>query len=328
VRVVIDGLAIRGTSIGVVVEHLLDAWVQLAADDELHVVVSPDAGLAIPTTTVNRLPCPRVVIAHDLRHELRPEQFAVKARLLRRVSHGIGFRQADAIVTVSNRTRNDLIASRPWLADRIVRAAQLGGDHVDAWPDPVPGPPYAITFGQWANKNVGLVVDAWKMMYAAGDVMNLTVVGLDEQSRQALQAEIATSGLSDVVSLLPWLSDSEFRARFVSASVVVFPSDFEGFGLPAVEAMRLGIPLVITPDPALLEVTGGNATVIDGVGPDAVAAAVRAALAASPERLARAQAHAARFTWSRTAELVRATLTESIDRRNHDVLVTSAQHPT
>ncbi len=267
---------------------------------------------AIPATTLNRLPCPRVVIAHDLRHELRPEQFSTKARLVRRVSHGLGFQQADAIVTVSERTRDDLIASRPWLAARIVRPAQLGGDHVDMWPAPVPGPPYAITFGQWGNKNVDLAVDAWKLLQARGDALPLVVVGLAESARQNLRTKAEAGGLSKIITLLPWLSNDEFRARFAAASVVVIPSDFEGFGLPALEAMVLGIPLVITPDPALLEVTGGHAAVMEDFSPEALAAAVRGALAAPAEQLAAARANAATFTWSRTAQRVRATLVEAM----------------
>lgn len=362
-RVLIDGLPIRGGSLAVVLGHLLDAWPQIAPDDELHVVLGTDAGMVvpptattheitmgrrrsldrlraqatllprlcrtldadvllgvIPATTLNRLPCPRVVIAHDLRHELRPEQFGARARLLRRVSHGLGFRQADAIVTVSERTRHDLVASRPWLSARIVRPAPLGGDHVDSWPAAVAGPPYAITFGQWGNKNVDLVVDAWKLLQARGDVLPLVVVGLADPEREQLQIKLAALGLSQLVCPQPWLSHDEFRARFVSASVVVFPSDFEGFGLPALEAMRLGISLVISPDPALLEVASGHAAVMQGFTAAALADAIHTARQAPPHRLAAARAHAAAFSWSRTAQLVRATLVEAIDHPTSSIL--------
>jgi glycosyltransferase involved in cell wall biosynthesis len=355
-RVVIDGLPIRGGSIAVVLRHLLDAWTRSDGDDELHIVLGTDAGIAvppgvvvheidlgtrraigrmraqatvlprlcreldadvmlaaIPATTLNRLPCPRVVIAHDIRHELRPEQFSTAPRLIRRVSHGIGFRQADAIISVSHRTRADLIASRPWLADRIVRVAQNGGDHVDAWPARAPGPAYAITFGQWGNKNVGLVLDAWQLLMGSDAMLPLIVVGLAESARQRLQARVDAAGLGTAVALQPWLDEDAFHARFASASMVVFASDFEGFGLPAVEAMRLGIPLAITPDPALLEVTGGNAAVTEDFSPEALAAAVRRARAFSSEQLAAAGTHAAAFTWSRMAEQVRAALLEAID---------------
>jgi glycosyltransferase involved in cell wall biosynthesis len=268
---------------------------------------------AVPATTPSRLPCARVVIAHDLRHEIRPEQFSTGARVIRRVSHGLGFRQADAIITVSQRTRNDLLASRPWLADRIVRPAELGGDHVDTWPRPAPGPPYAIAFGQWGNKNVDLTVDAWRLLSDRDDPLPLFIVGLAESASEELRRKIDAAGLNELIHLLPWLSDEEFRARFASASIVVFPSDFEGFGLPAVEAMRLGIPLVISPDRALLEVTDGHAAIMHALTADALAAAVITARAATPSSLAAARLRAAEFTWARMAGRVRATLLDAVE---------------
>jgi glycosyltransferase involved in cell wall biosynthesis len=106
----------------------------------------------------------------------------------------------------------------------------------------------------------------------------------------------------------PWLSTEEFQRTFTSASLVVFPSDFEGFGLPALEAMRLGIPVVVTPDRALLEVTGGHAIVMDGWDAAALARSVPPARALSGEALAAGVAHASGFTWKRTATEVRSTL--------------------
>jgi glycosyltransferase involved in cell wall biosynthesis len=357
VRVVIDGLSILPGSNQIVVDHLLGAWVRAYPDDELHLLVGPDAGLSIPEgvqtrtvdlgarrhlgrlraqatlvprlcravgadvmlgtiprTTVTRLPCPRAIIAWDLRHELRPEQFSSSARWVRKVSYDVGFRQADAIITISERTRDDLLRSRPWLQGRAVRAAQLGGDHADVWPRTATAEPYALTFGQWSNKNVGLVLDAWDLLRERGQARPLTVVGLGTSAREALAADLARRGLQDLVRLQPWLTDEEFRGCFASADLIVFPSDFEGFGLPAVEAMRLGIPLVITPEPALLEVTGGHAAVTTDWTAGALAEAVMTAGGATDADLAAARAQAARFTWQRTAEHTRAALAEVVEQ--------------
>lgn len=269
----------------------------------------------LPATTITPLPCPRAVIAWDLRFELRPEQFSRKTRLLRAVSYGIGFRQADAIISISERTRDDLLASRPWLSGRIVRAAQLGGDHAADWPRRTGDAPYAITFGQWSNKNVGLVVEAWAALAARGETLELRVVGLGAAARETLQRRIDELGLTDRVRALPWLSDDEFHGEFASASMVVFASDFEGFGLPAVEAMLLGIPLVVTPEPALLEVTAGLAAVMDGWDAPALVDAVLAARDRSAADLAAARERARTFTWARTVERTRAALAEAIAAR-------------
>jgi glycosyltransferase involved in cell wall biosynthesis len=197
--------------------------------------------------------------------------------------------------------------------------ARLGSDHVDAWPRRTPDRPYAITFGQWGNKNADLVIDAWAALQQRGDAMPLSIVGLPSAARGQLQQAITDRGLRDVVTLLPWLPDEDFRSAFASAALVVFPSDFEGFGLPAVEAMRLGIPLVISRDPALREVTGSHASVMSGFTTDALVAAVGRARAVTPDALARARAHVMPLTWDRTAGAIRATLCEAIDGRRDEI---------
>lgn len=266
----------------------------------------------LPTTAIGPLPCPRAVMAYDLRHELRPEQFPMKARLLRRVSYEIGFRQADAITTISERTRTDLLRSRPWLRRRIVRACLLGADHVESWETPDVAAPYAIAFGQYGNKNIDLVLDAWSLLADRRDPLPLTLVGLPGAARARVVDRVAGLGLSELVSVMPWLPNDEFRSIFAGASLVVFPSDFEGFGLPVVEAMRLGIPVVITPEPALLEVSGGYATVMDGWDPAALAQAVEDGRDTTSGALEDARTHAATLTWQATARATRAALAEAI----------------
>lgn len=355
-RVVIDGLALRGSnSLAVVLERLLHGWSDLGRDDELHLLVGPeaevdvpsrvvveqvplrgphyparmwaqatvlpqrcadlraDALLAIlPTTTLRRLSCPRVVIVHDLRHERCPEQFSTGMRVIRRVGHGIGIRQADAVIAVSGRTRDDLLSSRPWLAGGAVSVAHLGGDHVDAWPSAQPGPPYALAFGQWGNKNVGLVLEAWARLQGRAVAPPLVVVGADSATRTGLERRVEELGLAGRVEVRPWLDDRAFRECFASAALVVFPSRFEGFGLPAVEALTLGIPLVITPDPALLEVTDGHAVVMDGWDAEALSTAVLEAQRQTQSQRLDAQQHGRTFTWARTAEQVRRALSAAI----------------
>jgi len=271
----------------------------------------------IPATTVTPLRCPRAVIAWDFRYRLLPEQFSGRARLLRRISYAVGFRQAKGVACISDRTRNDLLSFHPRLGSVPVRVAHLGADHVDTWPVRPQDPPYAIAFGHFPNKNVDLVLAAWKeLLERAGpeEVLALRVVGVPGSERAGHEERIETLGLKSVVTVQPWLSKETFEEQFASSSLVVFPSDFEGFGLPAVEAMRLGIPLVITPEPALLEVTAGHATVIEGHGPSALARAVATARRTTPEALTAARQHVATFTWSHFAADVRTTLREVMEQ--------------
>jgi glycosyltransferase involved in cell wall biosynthesis len=357
VRVVIDGLAVRGeNSLSIVCDHLLSGWSGLQEGDELHFVtrdpsamtfpervhlhvvragrwgllsrlwaqsftlpricrkVAPDVLLGmIPSTAVTPLPCPRAVVAWDFRCRALPEQFRPKARWFRRLSYAIGFRQADGVVCISERTRRDLVAFHPRTKQIPVTVAHLGADHVTGWPRHRTGEHYAIAFAHFANKNVDLVLRAWAMLKAHGSsVPPLKLVGVPGGERDRVAARVAEFGLDDTVSINPWLDNADFQRQFASSSLVVFPSEYEGFGLPALEAMRLGIAVVVTPDPALLEVTAGHATVVDGSGPTALDRAITTALALSSEALEDSRRHAEGFTWAGFAAGVRATLVDVV----------------
>ena len=108
-----------------------------------------------PATTMAPLPCSRAFIALDIRHEIHPQQFSLKTRLLR-TGYAIGYRQADAIVCISNRTRDD-ICWRPSLPAPTASAWPRWGRTTSSPGLPrEPGPEYTLTFGQWGNKNVDL----------------------------------------------------------------------------------------------------------------------------------------------------------------------------
>ncbi|HZU79748.1 MAG TPA: glycosyltransferase family 1 protein, partial [Acidimicrobiales bacterium] len=358
-RVVVDAIPVRGrNSLAIVTDHLLAGWRRAWPEDDLHVVVGAEPGFSapegvtvhrvrsrrvkaqatelpalcraldadalfavLPTTTVRRLPCPRTIMLFDLRHELRPEMFSKKALLLRRVSWGMGFAQADGVVCISERTRRDLLRSHPQLRDVPVHVALPGADHVDRWQRATGEPPYALAFGQFNNKSVELVLDAWRVQRDRGSVgLPLCIVGVPATHRAALQTRIGELGLEDVVTVLPWLADDEFEQRFAAAKLVVFPSEFEGFGLPAVEALRLGIPLVISSDPALVEVAGGHAAVMAERRGDVLADAVADALSRTAEQLAAARHYAQLFTWERFAADTRGLVQTAVAygaRRTH-----------
>jgi glycosyltransferase involved in cell wall biosynthesis len=90
--------------------------------------------------------------------------------------------------------------------------------------------------------------------------------------------------------------------------LVAFPSDFEGFGLPIVEGMALGKPVVIGPDAGCLEVAGGHAAVMKDWTHDGLANAIEAALVQSPSQSEDARAWADTFTWRRTIVTTRDAL--------------------
>ena len=98
--------------------------------------------------------------------------------------------------------------------------------------------------------------------------------------------------------------------------MVVFPSDFEGFGLPVVEGMLLGKPVVLGPEPATNEIAGGHAAVAADWTAAALADAVRRARAMTSGELEAARAWAATFTWERTIRQTREVLAGLVGERS------------
>lgn len=277
--------------------------------------------LTLPSTTVRRLPVPTAVTVYDLRHVLRPEQFSTRQRVMRRISYGRGYAVADELLAISQRSLDDLHACHPGTVGTPARVTYLGADHVRDWPRPpadaAPGP--AVAFGHHSNKNLDLVLDTWAELGEEPGVPELLMLGVGGARRPAVEDAVAARGLTGRVRLAPFLDDADFQAVLAGARAIVFPTDFEGFGLPVAEGMTLGIPVVLGPERATTEVAGGHAFVATDWSAAAVADAVRRALAASPDQLAAARRRGEEFTWARTVQQTRAALESACAARGRRV---------
>jgi glycosyltransferase involved in cell wall biosynthesis len=251
--------------------------------------------------------CPYAAMLYDLRHELRPAQFSASRRISRRILYGWTFKLADVLVCISERTRRDLLRPRRRLASKAL-AAPLGSDHAEGWKAGGDAGSYVLAFGHFPNKNVEGVLRAWQLYCRTHQELKLRICGLGKSGRADAEQLVSQLGIGERVELLPWLSDEQFESVFAGAAAILFPSDFEGFGLPAIEALRLGLPLVVSPDEALLEVTGGHAVVTPDETPEGLARAIGQALELTPEQLEAGRTHARTFTWARMARQTRDAL--------------------
>lgn len=263
--------------------------------------IKPDVMLATaPTTDIRHPVAPLAVVILDLRAEILPHQFSRGRRALRFLSYGRSYQLASGFLAISQRSLDDLHRLHPKTRGRLGAVAHLGADHALTWPAPTRSGP-AVAFAHHTNKNPELLIAAWAaLVERRATIPDLTFLGVSAALRPGLEAQIAGHGLQDRITLARFLPDEEFHRVFTQASLVAFPSDFEGFGLPIVEGMVLGKPVVIGPDPGCLEVAGGHAAVMKDWTSDALAHAVESALAQSPDQREQAMTWAATFTWSRT----------------------------
>lgn len=254
---------------------------------------------------------PVVTIVHDLRHEDRPHEFGARQRLTRRILYAHAYRRANGIVAISQRVANDLATRHPSTTSRL-SVALHGSDHVPEGQSTRQGD--AVAFGHHANKEPLLLLSTWKRLLETSDsrLPTLHVVGLDEALRATLRGEAARLGIGDTVTLDPYISDEQLQQLMRSASALLFPSRHEGFGLPVLEAMRRGVPVVISPDRALQEVAGGHAAESTGWSPEEFVVAVRRALVMTNAEIDAAHEYSNQFTWRRSAEITRAAIAAAL----------------
>lgn len=287
-------------------------WAQATAMHALVRTQAPDVVLATaPTTNPRRMPAPLAVVILDLRAEILPDQFSRGRRLLRWASYGRSYRLAAGFLAISQRSLDDLHRLHPGTAAVPGVVAHLGADHVLDWPEPTRTGP-AVAFAHHTNKNPALLLDGWAELFRRGHEHPLRLLGVSGALRPALADQIEQLGLGHLVELAPFLDDDEFHRVFTDARLVAFPSSFEGFGLPIVEAMLLRKPVLVGPDPGSLEVAGGHAAVMADWTPDAVADAVEDALGRDDAQLDEAFGWAGRFTWEHTVRTTRDALADLV----------------
>lgn len=244
-----------------------------------------------------------VLTVHDLLLFDRPGDYPLAKRTLLRQPYAASLRQADVLVCVSAATQDRLVRWDGGLADRATTVLSASSPHLlESTPTPVEplvGRPFALVVGDASKrKNVSTVVSAWAQVVQRHPAAVLALVGPPAWGVEAYGPHHAALAARGSVVHLTGVGDGELRWCYEQCSVVLAPSLVEGFGLPAVEALDLGAPLLTSLDRALVEVSGDDAEHLaaDDV-PAWTAAALRYLDGARPEVRPRR-----RRTWDDVAE--------------------------
>ncbi|MBI3695324.1 MAG: glycosyltransferase family 4 protein [Acidobacteria bacterium] len=274
-----------------------------AAARTLDVLFSP--GFTSPLATFG---CRKVTVIHDLQHVRQPENFARLELAAWRATVWISAHFSREIITVSENSRRDIVDVYGLPPERV---HTIGHGVERAFYEPSPlgrrmAEPYLLSVSTiHPHKNWDRWLEAYRRLAAEGFPHHLVIAGLKGNYSLDLERLIEAKGLQDRVHPIGWVTREELVAWFQFARALVFPSTFEGFGMPVLEAMAAGVPVACSDIPPLHEAAGPAAQFFDPYSVDSIAAAVRRLLTDVELRrrlVALGRENAGNFTWTRAAE--------------------------
>ena len=251
---------------------------------------------------------PAAVTVLDLQHVLLPEFFSRAERLYRDLVYRRSVERAQVVITISEHVKETIVEHLAIEADRV-HAIPLGVDlrrFAGGLANRLPMVVYPAN--AWPHKNHDRLFEAFRIV--TRELPELTLV-LTGDGADRLQ-------LPDGVEHRGYVSAEELAALYGSAAALVFPSLYEGFGQPVVEAMASGCPVACSRAGALPEVCGEAARYFDPRDPEAIADALLEVLRLADEFIRRGHERSRLFTW------------EACARRHDDVyedLITSGRRP-
>ena len=261
--------------------------------------------------------CPVVVTVHDISFAVRPEYFTRKDRLLLGMLVPKGLRRADRVITDTQYSKQDLVRVYDIDPERIEviplaadpRYRVLDRDQCQATVSKRHdfSEPFILYVGTLQpRKNVAVLIEAYAMFRRrSGFKHKLLLVGKPKYKYESVFEAIRKSGYEDDIIFAGFVPDEDVPVYYNAADIFVFPSLYEGFGLPLLEAMACATPLISSTSSCLPEVAGEAALLADPEDPEQFAEHLENIL--SDETLAKEMREkglrrAAEFSWDRTAQ--------------------------
>ena len=267
-------------------------------------------------------PRPRVVTVHDLIAWRRPEAHLGLLSRGVRVLIRLAVARSQRVIAVSESTRRDLVELLrvdPVRIDVVpngVTLAAAPGDARAARERLAAGDRRIVlsASAKRPHKNLGRLLEA---VAAMPERPLLVLPGYRTPYEDELRTQARALGVEDDVRFLGWTEAGELEDLYAAADVFAFPSYYEGFGLPVLEAMARGVPVVCADRSSLPEVAGDAAILFDPDDPRAVAGALRAVLddpARAEDLRSRGRAQAERFSWAAAARGTLASYERALGR--------------
>jgi glycosyltransferase involved in cell wall biosynthesis len=217
-----------------------------------------------------------VITVHDVQHEVHPEFFSAEDLASRHGVYRQAVNDADHVIASSEHTRQTLIKHLGTPASKVTTV------HIAARRLPAPGqsrlelPPRYLFYpaASWPHKNHVRLLEAFAPHARHDPELHLLLTGLRMNAAADVEAAIERLGLGRQVVHLGYVTPEQLADVYAGAEALVFPSLFEGFGLPLLEAMGAGCPIVASRVTSIPEVAGDAALYFDGLDVDEMSAQI------------------------------------------------------
>ncbi len=263
-------------------------------------------------------PCPVVVSIHDLSFEHLPLTFKRRSRMQLRMTVRRSARQAAQVLTLSQYVRDDVIATYGIDPERVAVVPLAAPAHFSPVRDEKElqrvrqkygiDQNYILSVGSiQPRKNLPRLLEAYSLLRRSQPEVNLpelVLVGKCAWLYDETLRKIEQLGLSKQVTLTGYVPEADLPALYSGANCFIYPSYFEGFGLPPLEAMKCGAPVIVGNQTSLPEVVGDAAVLVDPFDVGDIAAVLARVISDSTLRFelrAKGLERAKAFDWRETA---------------------------
>jgi glycosyltransferase involved in cell wall biosynthesis len=280
------------------------------------------------TLPVRPMHARRIVTMHDVTFFRLRDRYPPVRRLYMQTSTRLAARVADAIIVPSRAVRDDVTRTLGVPAEKVRVVYEAAAEQyrpVVRGPAEATArragidPPYLLSVGSLEpGKNRGRIIRALRHLRDAGVDARLAVVGQKAWRYEQDFALARELGMEDRIEWLGYVPAEDMPALYSAATAFVFPSLYEGFGLPVLEAMACGTPVITSEVSATAEVAGDAALLVDPQSVPAIADALRRVLTDEALRCdlrERGLRRAAEFSWARAAEETHALYATVVDAR-------------
>jgi glycosyltransferase involved in cell wall biosynthesis len=267
-------------------------------------------------------PAASMLVIYDLQHINQPQNYSPFALYFFKTIIYVSAKTADGIMAISKHVKNDIVTHYNIRPD-VISVTYLGVNHEAFFPERSGDADYARTrynlpekyilyaAALLPHKNHQRLLQAFKDIKGKIPGRKLVLTGAWEKGHDTVVGIIADLGLQDDVLMLGWIPFEDIPLIYRGAELFVYPTLHEGFGLPVLEAMASGVPVVCSRVEPLIEIAGDAAFFVDPYDQSDIArgiAAICGDKALRTQLVERGLLRAGEFTWDKTAKATLALL--------------------